>query len=102
MWELRNKLYDENENLTSKELDILSFESDFKSTYNDIYNNEILDDFLDRLQLYLKWESIIENPKNKDFFRRLYEESWIVITSDRELTVLRILYREKWYWLEID
>lgn len=37
MHELRKKLYNEDEKLTSEELDILNFETDFNRTYDAIY-----------------------------------------------------------------
>lgn len=101
MHELRKKLYNEDEKLTSEELDILNFETDFNRTYDAIYWNAALDNFLDWLRLYEKGEDIIHNPKNKDFFKRLYEETWIIITSDRELTTLYIIWDNHWYGLEI-
>lgn len=100
MHEIRKKLY--SEKLTTRELDILRFEDDFSKTYDDIYNNSSLDNFLDRLELWLKWEDLLHNPKNKDFFKALYDETWITITSDRELTTLRIIADENWYWLDFN
>lgn len=100
MHEIRNRLYDENEKLTSEELDILNFETDFSRTYDAIYWNDALDNFLDNLRLYEKWEQILQNPKNKDFFKKLYNETWITITSDRELTTLYIIRDNNGYWLE--
>lgn len=101
MHELRKKLYNEDEKLTSEELDILNFETDFNRTYDAIYWNSALDNFLDWLRLYEKGENIIQNPKNKDFFKRLYEETWIILSSDRELTTLYIIWDNNWYGLEI-
>ena len=43
MHELRKKLYNEDEKLTSEELDILNFETDFNRTYDAIYWNSALD-----------------------------------------------------------
>lgn len=102
MHEIRNRLYDENENLTNEELDILKFETDFTSTYNAIYNNEALDNFLDNLRLYEKGEDLIKNPKNKAFFKKLYEETGIILASDRELTALYVIWDNYSYWLEIN
>ena len=100
MHEIRNKLYNEDEKLTHEELDILQFETDFSDTYDAIYWNDALDNFLDNLRLYEKWEQILQNPKNKDFFKKLYDETWITITSDRELTTLYIIRDNNGYWLE--
>ncbi len=99
MHELRNKLYDEGVEYTPRELAILNFESDFNRTYKDVYNNEALDDFLDSLQVRRKAENLIS--KNADFFKDLYKETGLVLTSDRELTVLWIIYEENWYWLKL-
>ena len=99
MHEIRNKLYEDRE-ITSEELDILAFETDFNQTYDAIYDNDALDNFLDGLMLYDKWEIILKNPNNKPFFEKLYKESWIILTSDRELTTLYILWDNKWYWLD--
>lgn len=101
MHEIRNRLYDENEKLTREELDILSFETDFDRTYDAIYENAALDEFLDNLQIYRKWETILKNPRNKWFFKKLYDETWITITSDRELTTLYIIWSYLWYGLEM-
>jgi hypothetical protein len=100
MHEIRNRLYDENERLTSEELNILNFETDFSRTYDAIYWNNALDNFLDSLWIYQKGEHILKNPKNKQFFKKLYEESWITITSDRELTTLYIIRDNVGYGLE--
>lgn len=100
MHEIREKLHND-EKLTTKELNILEFEDDFSKTYDDIYYNSNLDNFLDRLELREKWEDLLANPKNKDFFKKLYEESWIIIASDRELITLWVITQYHNYnWLD--
>lgn len=94
MHELRNKLYEENCPLTNEELDILNFETIYTRVYDDLYNNGTLNNFIDRLRIYNKWLDILENEKNKPFFKKLFDETWILITSDRELSALWIVASE--------
>lgn len=105
MHEIRkNRLYNEENPISKEELDILCFEDDFWRVYDILYDNSELEDIVEyssKVDFMSIWESILENPKNKDFFKKLYEESWIIIASDRELITLWVITQYHNYnWLD--
>jgi len=105
MHEIRkNRLYNEENPISKEELDILCFEDDFWRVYDILYDNSELEDIVEyssKVDFLSIWESILENPKNKDFFKKLYEESWIIIASDRELITLWVITQYHNYnWLD--
>ena len=105
MHEIRkNRLYNEENPISKEELDILCFEDDFWRVYDILYDNSELEDIVEyssKVDFLSVWESILENPKNKDFFKKLYEESWIIIASDRELITLWVITQYHNYnWLD--
>ena len=105
MHEIRkNRLYNEENPISKEELDILCFEDDFWRVYDILYDNSELEDIVEyssKVDFLSIWESILENPKNKSFFKKLYEESWIIIASDRELITLWVITQYHNYnWLD--
>lgn len=105
MHEIRkNRLYNEENPISKEELDILCFEDDFWRVYDILYDNSELEDIVEyssKVDFLSIWESILENPKNKDFFKKLYEESWVIIASDRELITLWVITQYHNYnWLD--
>ena len=105
MHEIRkNRLYNEENPISKEELDVLCFEDDFWRVYDILYDNSELEDIVEyssKVDFLSIWESILENPKNKDFFKKLYEESWIIIASDRELITLWVITQYHNYnWLD--
>lgn len=105
MHEIRkNRLYNEENPISKEELDILCFEDDFWRVYDILYDNSELEDIVEyssKVDFLSIWESILENQKNKDFFKKLYEESWIIIASDRELITLWVITQYHNYnWLD--
>ena len=105
MHEIRkNRLYNEENPISKEELDILCFEDDFWRVYDILYDNSELEDIVEyssKVDFLSIWESILENPKNKEFFKKLFEESWIVIASDRELITLWVITQYHNYnWLD--
>ena len=80
MHEIRkNRLYNEENPISKEELDILCFEDDFWRVYDILYDNSELEDIVEyssKVDFMSIWESILENPKNKDFFKKLYAKEY--------------------------